>query len=370
MDPGQLFSLWSSPQASAVSAASGPTVSFSATLCSFSVTGNFVKYRTVPTGDLDPMVRGAIHDGIVSVSFPLVAHTTAEPMDVIMVEGCAEAGSPDGRVFLNANTVRVVKCWRDVVQASTQHVLHPLSQSQKMGPPVVVYSGMPTEPAMSGNVAPGYHRLIEWDPTKLTWVSTRNHMEERRLTVNMTQRQWDTDSELRSNPKPIKMSMFIWEDQCAQLGISNDLAVWKSIMRCNPVPFYAMVAENKTFGKKNGDISLSTFAVQWDLSTYLTKHCVVLPLDMIRKLIKNTGGSSDQQIVNMSETGSAPTGSGWRYYAMTADPTNITTPKQVVETSCAKVFFALRTEVEKKPKIEGKKAKSPPRKQHKVSSEE
>jgi hypothetical protein len=299
------------------------------------------------------MVRKAAHDGVVPVSFPLAAHTSAEPMDLVVVEGCEEASSSDGRVFLNAQTFRVVKRWRDVVAESTQHML---TSSQPIGPPFVIYSGTPTEPATSGAVAPGYHRAITWDPTKLTWVSSRNRAEERRLTVSMTQRQWNTDSELRANPTPIKMSMFIWEDQCAQLGVTSDLAIWKAIMRCNPVPFYAMVAENKAFAKKSGELSLSTYAVQWDLSTYLTKRCVALPLDMVRRLIKGTSSGTDQQIVNMTETGSAPTGTGWRYYAMTADPTNVTTADEVVEARCAKVLFAVRIP-EEKPKIGKKKAK-------------
>ena len=332
MDPGELFSIWSSSSSSS----SQPTVSFSATLCSGPVpSGNFEKYRLIPIAELDPMIQKAVHEGVLYVSLPVAARTSAEPMDVVVVEGCEESSSSDGRVFLNAQSIRMVKSWRDTVGESMQHVL-PES-------PFIIYSGTPKEPASSGVVAPGYHRVIEWDPSKLTWVSTRNRKEERRLKVTMTQRQWNTDSDLRSDPKPIKMSMFIWEDQCAQLGVTSDLTVWKDLMRCNPVPFYAMVAENKTYGKKNGELSLSTFAVQWDLSTYLTKHCVALPFDTVRKLIKGTTSSSDQQIVNMTECGSAPTGSGWRYFAMTADPTNIKTPDQVVDARCAKVLFAVRS---------------------------
>ncbi len=376
MDMGDLFSIWSkdktpAPPVPVVVAAS--LVQVRGVLCTMAP-GNrdTVSCRVFVTEeeDVDPMIVRALanSDGTtVYVSIPkqVIADAKVECMDDVLVAGCYENESNDGRVFLNAQSVRRIAPWTEKVRPdllARDHVVVP-QDGGHMGPTFIIYSGSFTAP-VTYKTFPGLFRMAEWSTTELTWINKRK-VEERRLQMSFQQRQWQTEQEARSNPAPISMTMKIWDNQCRQLpgnGLTKSMDVWKAIMAVNPIPFYAMVAVNTEYARNDGVLPLFTFAMQWDLRAYFEQSCVKMSVEMMRKLVPKSApaaGGGQADIVNVSDTGMVPVGPNWQYYAMTADPTNITTAEEVVEAKCAKLLFAVCQKDTKAPPSSETSSKPP-----------
>jgi hypothetical protein len=272
-----------------------------------------------------------------------------EPMDLVVLEGCHEKMIDDGRVFLNAKTVRVHMPWRQVVAdreiMSKELVPMPLPDKEGVGRPFIIYSGSLSSPLLYETV-PGLHRKVEWDTTSVTFVNKKTKATERRLMVIFEQRQWRTITEANAEVKPLFMRMPIWDRSCRQLFSSGDLNKWTAIIRANPIPFYAVVYVD---GKHTtaDSVSLSTLAVHWDLRTYIELSCLELTAEQTQTALGSASSSSNSSstkdadgLVNVTDTGVIPQGKEWHYYAMTAN-----NAKEADELEEPMVLFAAFTAV-------------------------
>jgi hypothetical protein len=295
----------------------------------------------------------------VTVSLPSASvPSQLEPMDLVVLEGCHEKMIDDGRVFLNAKTVRVHMTWRQVVAdrvfMSKELVPMPLPDKKGLGRPFVIYSGSLSSALLYESV-PGLHRKVEWDTTSVTFVNKKTKATERRLMVTFEQRQWRTNTEANAEVKPLFMRMPIWDRSCRQLFSSGDLTKWASIITANPIPFYAVVYVDGEHTTADS-ISLSTLSVHWDLRNYL-ESCLELTAEQTQAALGSASTSSNSSstkdedgLVNVTDTGVIPQGKEWRYYAMTANGA-----KEAEELEEPMVLYAVATTPSKS---KAKKAKT------------
>jgi hypothetical protein len=292
----------------------------------------------------------------VTISVPSASQL--EHMDLVVLDGCHEKMIDDGRVFLNAKTVRVHMPWRQVVAdrafMSKELVPMPLPGKKGVGRPFVIYSSSPSTPLIYESV-PGLHRMVAWDTTSVTWVNKKK-VTERRLMVTFEQRQWRTKAEANPDAKPLVMRMPIWDRSCRQLFSSGDLNKWASIIMANPIPFYAVVCVDGDYTTIDS-ISLSTLSVHWELRSYLESSCLELTAEQTQAALgsassSNSSSSKDADgLVNVTDTGVIPQGKEWRYFAMTANGA-----KEADELEEPMVLYAVATAAAAKPKT--KKAKT------------
>ncbi len=274
-------------------------------------------------------------------------------MDRVVVEACDEKTGKKVRV--KVRSMRRVAPWTNLIELERLAAARFLPAEHKLGPVHTIYSGSFIKAVCHTTPTFGLHRLAFWDSTSVTCVNPKTQGEERHISISFKQRQWEYKSEAREDPDPVSLTMSIDEDQCRQLpgnGLTGNLDEWKAIMTVNHIPFYALVAA------KDDKISLSTLAVQWDLVTYLETRCVKIPVEVMCQLVPGSSSTLalEGEVINISHLGAVPLGPQWHYYAMTADPAQIKTTRQVAEAKCARLFFAVRRTTTEQPSL--KKAKT------------
>jgi hypothetical protein len=242
-------------------------------------------------------VRVRTEDAVVTVSIPSTELTSVAVMDLVEVNG---------------NTVQQVKPWIQLVidKAFMCKELVPNKSSSGEGRPFFIYSGRPNAPVWH-KTEPGLHRIMEWEPEI-------NNEKEGVVRVTLVQRQWSKLSAFSLDMPPMTMRMILESDQCEALLI-NDLDKWVAVMRGNPIPFYALVSVDGDATSES--ISLSTLAVRWDLLAYLEAFCLELSAKTVRSLIPIVAPGVRHAIHNISALGKVPIGTGWRYYALSANRT-------------------------------------------------
>ncbi len=269
------------------------------------------------TSHLPDMIQAKVDAGEpIFISVPACNGREVAPMEVVVLEGCEEKTLNDGRVFLNAKSVRQVKPWTQVVSdkaiMSKEFIPMPIPTAGK-GLPFLICSGTPTDPVLVASF-PGFRRRIKWN--------TQN--DEPRLEVTFKQWHWNTRSDVREDMPYLTMKMVLWDEQCQQLLLGGKMAAdrLRAIVKANPVPFYASVCVDGNYSNdKENKLSLSTLAVHWDLRTYLENSCVELSAKGMQTLVPATTSAKDlgQDIINVSATCKVPLGAKWRYYAMSAN---------------------------------------------------
>jgi hypothetical protein len=311
----------------------------------------------------------AVTTSLLTSSLP----TNLEPMDMVMLEGCQEKMIDDGRVFLNAKTIRVVKPWRQVVADTGFMSKELVPMPLPTGRPFLIYSPAPDTPLLYDTV-PGLHRISTWDLASVTWNNKATKGTERRLTITFEQRQWLNSSDAKPDTKPLNMRMTIWERSCNQLFAGGDLDMWKAIIRANPVPFYAVVSVDAQYTTSES-VSLTTLAIHWDLRKHLEAKCIKVTAEQAQSLIsskskgkktaRGLAPTDKDGLINISETGVMPLSSQneWCFYVMTAN--GATSFEQLVQPM---IVFAAAGEAAQAAAEAEEAAKPPTKKAKKVVS--
>lgn len=312
MDIGSLFSSWN--KSGSTPTASKATTTIKGIVCSISVKANNTSLRIRCEATEDPILKRALeerNDGTIYVSIAGKS-SNVQTLDSVVLEGCQESNSrQDGRTFLNTQSVLVTKPWREVCTGnalSIEHVVKP-QEGSRYGPAFI----LSTE---SYAMFPGVHRVVNWwnDDQTMIWNNSKTNKNERRLTVQITQRQWETEEEARDNPEPLHLKMLIWEDQQCPL-LPKDLKKWKPIMQKHHIPFYAMCCVDSDYSTLS-EVSLATIGVQWDIRRYLEETCPKMSLEQVQESIPKSVQQDEGDVVNVSETKKVPTGPGWKYYKL------------------------------------------------------
>ena len=347
------FDLWKRDafSSSSSSSSSSVTAKIQGIFCGSSIKGSVLSYRLVsPDVDVDPMFeRATLRDGTIFVSVPRQEHANArvEPMDEILLEGCTESApsTKDGRVFLNAKTVRRVKPWslvvadKELAASVRHHILLPTIDGERFGPVFLMYSGTETEP-VSFATSPGFHRAVRWDTAEQTWTKYDTQQQQRRLTVHFEQRQWDSLEDMAESV-PRKLDMTIWDEHCQHLpgnGLTQNLDLWSALMQIHHIPFYALARVDSNFCKDNNTrLAVSVLALQWDVAAYLKSSSlpVSLTLETVKQILgleeEEEGGVAKKgEVINVSATMRIPTGAGWTYFALTTDSDDVTAINSVI----------------------------------------
>jgi hypothetical protein len=357
----QVFSQWNrgsssrAPAPAAAAAAAGSNAKIQGVLCTAPLggSGSNVSLRLLPDQDDQPdssLVDAALDESGPTIRVSIPRHATdvalLQPLDRVSVEGLYEvAGRGNGSVHLNGLKAHVATPMCDWVtddMMATQHVRFPEGEDT-LGAPFIIYSGQ-----CSYEASPGLHRTAaELSDSSLTFTSKAGR-ESRRLTYQFVQRQWLTQAEFERGPEPTTMRVTLWDDACRELpgdGLTRDLSRWSAIMRAHAgICFYALVAVDTSY-QFGGIVNLKALAVRWQLRPYLEQHGIVIPADVMERLVPRAMRQQEasRDIVNVSTEQARPTGPEWSYYALTADPVAITTVAALEKnTKVDAVFFAVR----------------------------
>ena len=358
----QVFSQWnrggsssSRPLATPTNrAAEGSNAKIQGVLCAASLGGGNVSLRLLPDPEQDDeqLIDAALDESGPTIRVSIPRHATdaalLQPLDRVSVEGVYEvAGRQNGSVQLNglkAHVLTPMSEWVTEDMLATQHAQFPEGQDT-LGAPFIIYSGQ-----SSYEASPGLHRTAaELNDSSLTFTSKAGR-ESRRLTYQFVQRQWLTQAEFERGPEPATMRVTLWDDACRELpgdGLTRDLSRWSAIMRAHPgICFYALVAVDTSY-QFGGIVNLKALAIRWQLQPYLEQRGLVIPADVMERLVpramRQPETSRSMMVVNVSTEQARPMGPEWSFYALTANPGAITTVAALEKnTQVDAVFFAVR----------------------------
>ena len=304
-------------------------------------------YRILPDNNDDELVETARRESAPNPTLRIFPHGPIDrvfPLDRVVMHGVYEQRGRNGGNSLHGGHVELsqpMSEWMTPEVMAKQHVQFPDGRDT-LGPPFVLYSGL-----TASATCPGLHRTpAVRDFSFASTFTNKKGIEQRRLTYTSGHRQWSTKPEFERGPELITIRLTLWDDSCRELpgdGLTRDLQKWSAIMDAHPdIRFHALVAVDTSYQLGGGMVNLKVLAVRWELGPYLEQHAICIPDHVVERLVPRVR-QLDDNIVNMSTEQARPTGSEWRYYGLTANPTLVNTVaalEQKTDVPC--VFFAMR----------------------------
>lgn len=209
---------------------------------------------------------------VVSVYVPRHGGVNVQLLDRVRVSGTL---SSKGSMSAGSVVERVTP-WYQVVRDERTTLLareHVSSSSTSF----VLYTGLYSPHADEYRSVPGLHRVCTVVDASIT---NKDGQFQRRMRVQIQQRQWMTAEEMRPDMKAIYMELMVWDNFFSALPGADLLtsAQWKDhLIKPSPPPFYAVCCVDDSYKPKNGAISLKLLGIQWDMSTFLERRCERIP---------------------------------------------------------------------------------------------